>query len=1056
MKITKVTIENLNSIRGRYTIDFEKSFSAHGLFLLTGDTGAGKTTILDAISISLYGETPRLKSKSELEQIISLGEKESLAEVEFVVDKELYKSSWSIAIARTGTVKDAKRVLSIYNNSNFEIIPLTKRDFNNKIEEITNLNFDRFTKTVMLAQGSFDGFLQAKDSEKSDLLEKITGTQIYQKISQKVFEREKEEKTKLTLLSDKIDESKILQDEEVEDKTIAISTAKEQSDKLQKEQKELQYIIKIVENISKYKKELESLREDKTNLGIKKDEFKEDDKRLENSLKAKDIYTQIIQENSLTKDLSDKKANIKKLEESRVILSDELKEIEIKLKLSDDELVKFKEIEKLKLKDIDSAKELLINQKNIEKTLGINSQELDKKDENIIKLIQDIDAEHREKSKLEESFKEIEETSSGVENQKKSLIETLAKLEDEVNQIDNIKLIKEKNIFDNRLKDIEEFIQLQGDKSTQDKKLEDAKLKVEPQSKVIDAKTKRVEELSKDIEHLERLKLSALSIQNYEESRKSLKDNEECPLCGSCKHPYLINMPKFDDTISTDLNNSKSSLKTIKAELKKDEAEFHNIKTSIEVAIVKLQTTIDNLAKLNINKDEKFEQIEIKIKELDKSIKNNTQIESTYKKATTELKKFEVKEQKTKDKKIELKNKIKLLEKDISNNTKQANLLRDEIKTLQESITKLQSNFLEIKSNISKLLNDKTLVQFKKELDDEATKLNKVQETLAKLVNKTSEKITINRTTIEGFAENIVELNQKIKIIEDEIIIFLIEKGFKDREEILSIYIKDDDKIKQLIDTKEAIKNRSIEIETLLNSVNESLGNELKKDITTTKPIEELVINAKELSDKRDEINKRAIVIQEQLKQNETIKKEQKNILKEIDTQKIVLAPWEMLNRLLGSAKGDKYQKFVQNLTLGHLLNLANRHLSYLSDRYKLIRTNSDKLDISIVDGYYIDKQRGVKTLSGGERFLVSLALALGLSDLVNDKIKVDSLFLDEGFGTLDENSLNMAINALEKLHAKGKLIGVISHVALLKERISAQIEIKKKSNGSSGVTIIC
>ena len=219
--------------------------------------------------------------------------------------------------------------------------------------------------------------------------------------------------------------------------------------------------------------------------------------------------------------------------------------------------------------------------------------------------------------------------------------------------------------------------------------------------------------------------------------------------------------------------------------------------------------------------------------------------------------------------------------------------------------------------------------------------------------------------------------------------------------------------------------------------------------------IEELSTQTKELSDKRDKIIQDYTVLEQQLKLNDNIKKEQEDILKEIDAHKIVLAPWERLNNLIGSAKGDKYQRFVQNLTLGHLLNLANRHLFYLSDRYKLIRTDNNKLDISIIDGYYIDKQRGVKTLSGGERFLVSLALALGLSDLVNDKIKVDSLFLDEGFGTLDEDSLNMAINALEKLHAKGKLIGVISHVALLKERISAQIEIKKKSGGSSDIKVV-
>ena len=147
-------------------------------------------------------------------------------------------------------------------------------------------------------------------------------------------------------------------------------------------------------------------------------------------------------------------------------------------------------------------------------------------------------------------------------------------------------------------------------------------------------------------------------------------------------------------------------------------------------------------------------------------------------------------------------------------------------------------------------------------------------------------------------------------------------------------------------------------------------------------------------------------------------------------------------------------KQFAQNLTLGHLLQLANKHLRTLNNRYMLIKNKTKNLEILIVDTFMLDTQRPVKTLSGGESFLVSLALALGLSDMVSSKVSIDSLFLDEGFGTLDAQTLNDALVTLAKLHDSGKMIGIISHVDALKNEIPAQIQVKKSANGSSSISI--
>jgi exonuclease SbcC len=153
---------------------------------------------------------------------------------------------------------------------------------------------------------------------------------------------------------------------------------------------------------------------------------------------------------------------------------------------------------------------------------------------------------------------------------------------------------------------------------------------------------------------------------------------------------------------------------------------------------------------------------------------------------------------------------------------------------------------------------------------------------------------------------------------------------------------------------------------------------------------------------------------------------------------------WGYLNALIGSKEGDKFRKFAQGLTLDNLVWLANNQLNRLHGRYLLQRKDSEALELQVVDIWQADAVRDTRTLSGGESFLVSLALALALSDLVSHKTRIDSLFLDEGFGTLDAETLDTALDALDTLNASGKTIGVISHVEAMKERIPVQIKVKK------------
>lgn len=215
-------------------------------------------------------------------------------------------------------------------------------------------------------------------------------------------------------------------------------------------------------------------------------------------------------------------------------------------------------------------------------------------------------------------------------------------------------------------------------------------------------------------------------------------------------------------------------------------------------------------------------------------------------------------------------------------------------------------------------------------------------------------------------------------------------------------------------------------------------------DIDINQPLEQLENRLEQLARQLRENSARQGEIRQQLKQNSDNQQRQQSLRQQMEQATQQVEDWAWLNALIGSKEGDKFRKFAQGLTLDNLVWLANQQLNRLHGRYLLQRKASEALELEVVDTWQADAVRDTRTLSGGESFLVSLALALALSDLVSHKTRIDSLFLDEGFGTLDSETLDTALDALDALNASGKVIGVISHVEAMKERIPVQIKVKK------------
>ncbi|WP_348548414.1 AAA family ATPase [Psychrobacter sp. KFRI-CH2-11] len=258
---------------------------------------------------------------------------------------------------------------------------------------------------------------------------------------------------------------------------------------------------------------------------------------------------------------------------------------------------------------------------------------------------------------------------------------------------------------------------------------------------------------------------------------------------------------------------------------------------------------------------------------------------------------------------------------------------------------------------------------------------------------------------------------------------------------------------------RDALHRRKVAIDTALHqaqlqldSTQQALTQSLAAPMTNASR-ELLADQYQQIQTDIDELNQKIGAIDQKLKDNEQQKNTQAAQLIAIDEQRQKLQVWQQLHMLIGSADGKKYRTFAQGLTFEVMIGHANTQLQKMSDRYLLIHDDSNPLELNVIDNYQGGEVRSTKNLSGGEGFIISLALALGLSQMASHNIRVDSLFLDEGFGTLDEDSLDIALDTLTNLQQEGKLIGIISHVQALKDRILTQIKVEKLSGGFSQIS---
>jgi exonuclease SbcC len=369
-----------------------------------------------------------------------------------------------------------------------------------------------------------------------------------------------------------------------------------------------------------------------------------------------------------------------------------------------------------------------------------------------------------------------------------------------------------------------------------------------------------------------------------------------------------------------------------------------------------------------------------------------------------------------------------------------------------EKVAEFDVSLKAIAEQLHELLGGKSIGELRQERQAQA---DHAQQTLDKIEaerQQIDQALASSNATLETLNKSCLALTKEYDVALSHWQKRLAETGFESEAAWLQASLSAEE-ISQHQEVLEKLQEAVSRLQTLLNQSEKSLlkHSESKSDLITENltfealSLEDLEVKCAQLDGERQALHRQWGVVTQQIQEEIQRREQVAKSRAALEARREDFVHLERLNHLIGSADGAKFRRFAQSLTLDHLVYLANQHLDILHRRYQLMR-NQDALSLLVVDTWQANASRDTKTLSGGESFLVSLALALALSDLVSHKTSIDSLFLDEGFGTLDSETLESALDALDNLHSSGKTIGIISHISALKERIPVQIKLTKQS----------
>ncbi len=1026
MRPIELKIQAFGPYRELVHLDFTK-FKANSIFLINGPTGSGKTTVFDAISYALYnrasGET---REVDMLKSQFATDEELAFVELTFEMKGKNYR------VYRIPTQKGpGARQKVINHQSSVELYREEEligqgTDANKQIIELLGLNYNQFCQIVLLPQGEFRQLLISNSKDKEDIFRNIFGTETIQDFQELLKDKRREYKKMYQTFETKLEQSlQTIDTEIIEETKSTLIDAIERKDYEQVMELVEQVISEEKEEFSQLNKELKKLNKleetyqllnqlllEKEELEVKQEELTAIQPEIENDQER-------IQENKYARELKKETGNLTLLEKSAKELITKIHENVTRETVVKRELANLKEEEKGSRKAEASLDTLRANVNTLEQELT-KFEEIEEKE----KAIQT--AEVKLKAILEE-IKKINKNETSYTEQVEQLKLDIAQIAKWREELEGKREAKE---------ELRMTIEKTNQTNVQLNKIISLQEKLGLKIKENKGVYQKFQDSQAAYESARQQYYSNLAGR----LAKDLVKNEACPVCGSKEHPKpnyaeadLLTDEQLDE-FENKRNEDQSTYRELEIQIKqtaasiKEEVNVLNVDSKGELVEQEFEEELHKKEKELVALKKESEVIEAQILDLENKLKQ----EEDWRESLAET-----------EKRLQ---ENKLLLAQAENN--QANE-KDKIKEHTEQIKKIQEK---IQSESPKVLEEK-IESFKKEIKEIEAKAEEIRRVLNERTNEATEL----STSLKLFKENLEEVNEKVKDQAKLVDTLFVEY---DLDENYSDHILEDEELKTKETKIEKYKEEKSYTTRQLKSVRNRLEEQNDGKIEASSESKELLAT---LATEKIKLDKQRDSIIGQLNSHENSFEEIKNNFKESQE---IYQPLAIYSELAEIAAGStprtsyvSFERYLLSIYFSEILTAANeRFVKMTNGRYKLVRREdktkgqaAEGLEIDVFD-LYSGKERSVRTLSGGETFKASLALALGLSDVIQSQrggVQIDTLFIDEGFGTLDTDSLEMAIETLMDLQSSGRLIGVISHVDELKDRIPARILVEKVKEGS-------
>jgi exonuclease SbcC len=1036
MKILKIEFENINSLAGKWCIDFtDPSYSEldHSLFVISGKTGVGKTSILDAITLALYGATPRqgVVSNGENGNAVMTSDKGScFARVTYRCRKGTFVSEWNQHRADNkpdGNLQPAEGL--IYNLDRPEDVrfkenagtPRNKNEMNRfgkANADIMQLDYSQFCRSIMLAQGEFSKFLTSDERERADILEKLNGTERYRRIGAKVGAHKSAANAARDLAQKAFDTQagNMPNDEDIAKDEALLAESAEKEKNLKEQAAEFEAKIAWRNSMDACTKSMQKAEEDLAEATKNKTAFAESEARLAKAERARECVSAYTELQGLRKRESADSAELKKLNDTLPGITDKLNKAK--------EAKTAAETAKTAAEKFVAENEALWNE--------------------IRKLDQDVKNAVNAKSDAETRKGKAAEALANAETNLERAKKEIESLEPQVN---TLKQAQEANAKDAELAGII----AQGETLVASIRRFGEELAAEEKAKVAAGKDYATAEENLKAAQANKCELleqqnelfrnDVLVLANVIQSH--LEEGAPCPVCGSKEHPACGHAENATADESG-VGSTAEKIRELNAKMQAAETRIGQYELAMGRARTAGNAAAERIDSLTRQKGEAVGAIAALLKpwaEFD--IANADAILADLKKRQKlfEANKAQLDES---SKKLDLtRNNAEMFGETVK---KEKDTLATETTAYENAVRNLEA----LRTTRTEKFGDKDVEAVAKEANGRKADAEDAYKTADKAFREAENDSNDLNTRIASLKKSLEKTAGEITVAATNFKNAIAAKGFADEAAFMTANM-DEQEFARLSAMKKATDDALASAKGKRQAAADALE-KVKSERSDETPLQTLVDSKKKLEDELGELQQKTGAARNRVDSYKKGKVRLQELQKELDAANAEAIRWKTMGDWFGVMDGRDFATFVQGLTFKSLLKLANKHLQMVMDRFRLVADGD--LGFKVNDAEF-DGQRRISNLSGGEKFLVSLSLALGIADFASRNVRVESLFMDEGFGTLDDATLEDVMNCLKGQQRQGKMLGIITHVESVVNSINQKIKVDRipGQNGHSCIT---